>query len=416
MESRRFTLSVHDPDSDDPARRRLLAALAAALAAPAEVGTEAIDEGKAIAKLQQLVGRASLRLRTAVADGAEPATRTVQRLREVIDAADPLALAAERYPEPSLLAEDVLFCRRLLTDMDTALELSAMRDYLQSAVIPDSAGNLAIDRRVTLEQMPSVALFNEPFLMDQMRATFEFYRHRYIAAYQEHHRAYWAACARLSREIDEAEPTARALDWLNSLRELGKAIGINALAQYSDLRRSLDGCSLQGALSDSLRSVTACPTCSVTLADEPPSTEVHEVTVRLRRALRQQQNRLSSAAIRRILSQGKGERVEQFLQVVQASDLHALAELLDEELVDFLRELLSSPQAPASELLERFSHECPEITEESLDDAVGMFRRLLREALASAQTADPLHKPRIVLGRKTARRAMPTDGQAQRQT
>ena len=49
---------------------------------------------------------------------------------------------------------------------------------------------------------------------------------------------------------------------------------------------------------------------------------------------------LSSEAVRQILAAEKGERLERFLQVVQASDLTGLANVLDDELLAFLRELL----------------------------------------------------------------------------
>jgi hypothetical protein len=108
---------------------------------------------------------------------------------------------------------------------------------------------------------------------------------------------------------------------------------------------------------------------------------------RLQRALRQQQNRLSSQAIRQILSQQEGERIERFLKVVQASDLRGLAEVLDDDLVEFLRTLLTPPPGAPVSLLERFRQAYPVVSEESLAAAVEEFRQLLEEALASEKRA-----------------------------
>ena len=54
-----------------------------------------------------------------------------------------------------------------------------------------------MDRRVTLEQLSPAALFMEPHRFDGMRATFEYFRKRFVAAYREHHRRYWEECDRL---------------------------------------------------------------------------------------------------------------------------------------------------------------------------------------------------------------------------
>jgi hypothetical protein len=42
-----------------------------------------------------------------------------------------------------------------------------------------------------------------------------------------------------------------------------------------------------------------------------------------------------------ILSQSHQPRIEQFIKVVQTSDLSSLANILDDELVSFLRQLLA---------------------------------------------------------------------------
>jgi hypothetical protein len=272
-----------------------------------------------------------------------------------------------------------------------------MRAYLEATVVPDSAGELALDRRVTLEQLPSAALFMEPHRLDGMRATFEFFRKHYEAAYQEHHRRYWEACARLAFDLEEATTTARALGRLNGLRELGKPVGIGALAQYEDLRRALERCSLEEALAEALSRAPACPMCGVTLADEPPAERARDVSRRLQHALRQQQNRLSSAAIRQILSRRKEEKVEQFLRVIQASDLRGLAQLLDDDLVAFLRDMLAAPGEAEAPLLERLRRVYPEVREESLEAAVAEFRRLLTDALAAERNTHPGRRPRVAL-------------------
>jgi hypothetical protein len=127
------------------------------------------------------------------------------------------------------------------------------------------------------------------------------------------------------------------------------------------------------------------------MEDGVPSEEAEEVLRRLHAALAGQQARLASEAVRRILARG-GERLDQFLQIVQASDLAGLAQVLDDELLAFLRELLSQPVSPTPEALDLFeelARAYPVVSEEQVDAVVHTLRQLLSEQLASQRAADP---------------------------
>jgi hypothetical protein len=384
---------VEGPQESTPERRRswepFLGVLASSLAAPDRPGVEAADPAAALAKLRNLVAKAESALGACPPEASGSARRAIERLLTLAgdDGEEPLAAVETLFGEPLALAEEVFFCRCLAQDVDPALELATMRTYLAAAVVPVAAAELAMDRAVTLEQLSSAVLFMEPHRLEGMRATFEYFRKRFGAAYQEHHRRYWQACEQLLKERDEAEGTARALARLNRIRELGKAVGVNALAQYDDLGKAPERCLLVETLADSLTQQSSCPLCGVTLADEAPAERVRDVVRRLQRALRQQQNRLSSQAIRQILSQQGGERIERFLKVVQASDLRGLAEVLDDELVEFLRALLTPPPGAPLSPLERLRQAYPVVSEESLAAAVEEFRQLLEEALAAEKRA-----------------------------
>lgn len=401
-------LSAPQGRGGDTAGDRFLTALASALTAPSPAGVEAVDAKTLLANLRKLLRQAEAGLPAGQTEGTTPPSRILEEVRAVGEADggdEALAEARRVFAEPLALAEAVFFCRCLARDPDSALELAEMRAYLKAAVIPDSVGELAMDQRVTLEQLSSAALFVEPHRFDGMRATFEYFRTRFASAYREHHRRYWDGCGRLLRELEEAEATARALIRLNSIKELGNAVGLNALAHYHDMRRTLEACPLDDALPESLRKAPSCPMCAVTLADEPPQPAARDVPRRLHRALRQQQSRLSSAAIRHILAQQRGERIEQFLRVVQASDLRGLADVLDDELVSFLRDLLAAPAQTETPLLETLLRAYPEVSEDSLEAAVEEFRRLLVEELSAQRSSNPTGPPRIVLDARPASRA-----------
>ena len=70
-----------------------------------------------------------------------------------------------------------------------------------------------------------------------------------------------------------------------------------------------------------------------------PQEEVEAFLRALQGAMQGQLHRLSRRVIGRIMGQ-KSTRLERFIQAVQVSDLSGLAELLDEEVLVFIRGLL----------------------------------------------------------------------------
>ncbi len=335
--------------------------------------------------------------------GLAPARRALERLTAV--ARSPaLGAVADLYPGPMPLAEDIFFARCLLRDPPAALELAAMRDFLARAVVPERLSDLAMDRTVSLEQISFATLWAEPHRLDSMRATFDYFRGRFRAALLAHHAGYWRDMGRLRVSLEDSEATVRALARLNSLEQLGRPLGEDALAQQGRLLAAVQGCPLAERLEQALGTAASCPACGLTLADQPPSGEVDAMLRRLSRALSQQMTRLSSEAVRRILARARGERMEQFLEVVQASDLAGLASVLDDELLEFLRDLLAGEPTAAGQrgpaqppILERLRRAFPVVSEGEVEAATEVFRRLLQQTLSEQRRARPDHTPVVRL-------------------
>lgn len=310
------------------------------------------------------------------------ATESITRLRKVAAGASPDAAATS----PAVLADDVALVRCLAERPAEIATLLEMRAYLNGA---KPARNLIVDHATTLEQLTFVSLLADPRSLDRIRSTFEFYRTEYATSYTRHHKAYWRAVAPLRAALDNATIAAQALTRLNTLLSLGKPVGRAVLNAYQRLSLERRACPGSG-LASALREQPFCPDCKITLEDSPPIEQVDEVLRRLHAALSRQQVRLASEAVRRILARG-GQRIEQFLQIVQASDLTGLAQVLDDELLDFLQELLADPVSPTPEALDLFiqlAHAYPTITEEQLDEVSQTLRQLLMEKLAVQQTSD----------------------------
>jgi hypothetical protein len=329
--------------------------------------------------------------------GLAPARRTLKRLTTV--ARSPaLSALTDLYPAPMALAEDIFLARCLLRDPPAALAVAAMRDFLARAVVPERLSELAMDRTVSLEQISFATLWAEPHRLESMRATFEYFRGRFRAGLLAHHASYWRDMRRLRLSLEDSEATARALARLNSLEQLGRPLGEDALAQHGRLLAAVQDCPLAERLEEALGAAASCPACGLTLADQPPSAEADAVLRRLSRALSQQMTRLSSEAVHRILARARGERIEQFLQVVQASDLAGLASVLDDELLEFLRDLLAGePTTAAPPVLERLRRAFPVVSESEVEAATEVFRRLLQQAISEQRRARPDRTPAVRL-------------------
>ena len=330
--------------------------------------------------------------------GLTPARRGLERLMAV--ARSPaLGAVADLYPGPMALAEDIFLARCLVRDPPVALELAAVRDFLARAMVPQRLSDLAMDHTVSLEQMSFATLWAEPHRLDSMRATFEYFRGRFRAALLAHHVSYWMEMRRLRLSLEDSEATARALARLNSLEQLGQPLGEDALAQQGRLLAAVQDCPLVKRLEEALGAAASCPACGLTLADQPPSAEVDAVLRRLSSALSQQMTRLSSEAVHHILRHARGERIEQFLQVVQASDLAGLASVLDDDLLEFLRDLLDGePTRATPPILDRLRRAFPVVSESEVEAATEVFRRLLQQALIEQRRARPDHTPSVRLG------------------
>jgi hypothetical protein len=338
-------LEAADRMAREEAAAPLLPALASALAAPQPLPPGPSEVAQVLADLSSLLEAADSALSGFPTDeeGQRAAEEAVDRLRLVAAGRRPqeaLLTARALYAGPLALAEDVYLARCLCRDASSALELAAMRRYLASAAAPETMAELETDRRMSLETASFATLFHAPHRLDDMRATFDVFHKRYRAAYVAHHRRYWRSAAALQRDLREAAATAEALERLNTLRELGRPLGDESLSRYRALLGKTEGCVVEEGLDGLLAERTACPSCGISLADEPPEPDVRETLRGLTSALSRQQARLSSEAVHQILAAERGERLERFLQVVQASDLTGLANVLDDELLAFLRELL----------------------------------------------------------------------------
>jgi hypothetical protein len=292
-------------------------------------------------------------------------------------------IAAEAsFDMPERFREAIYFARCLNRDAAGAIALLEGRRYIEGAIVPPPLPDLRTDRDAVLDATTFSDLWREASRLDWMLNTIAIWRRDYAAAYASEHASYNIAVATIADAIDVVVPQAAALERLNSLRRLGPPLAVAALLQFHELER-LFACPLDArSLNDALAAAPICPECAFRLGDDAPTAEAQRVRQAVERALSGQQARLARRVVSRLLSRPAAEdKVSRFIQVVQASDLTGLAFVLDDALIEFLRDLLETP-ADEPDIFQRLTYAFPEVTPATLEAAVHEFRRLLEEGLA----------------------------------
>ena len=322
----------------------------------------------------------------ALAIGDASARMLIESLAAVARAPDveaAVAVAETRFETPDVLREALYFGRCLARSAPQGLRLLQARRYLEEAVVPVSLPDLHTDREAALRHVTFAALWREPARFDSMIDAVAIWRRDYAGVYANQHAVHQAAVSAIAEAMDALVPQVRALERLNGLTRLGPPLATAALAQFRELERAFACPAATVSLAEALARGSTCPECGFHLGNGAPVAEARHVRQAVERGLAGQQARLARRVVSRILGRAAlsgEERLRRFIEVVQASDLSGLAVVLDDALVDFLRELLEEP-AIEPQVLRRLALAFPEVTPESLDKAVAEFRHLLETEL-----------------------------------
>lgn len=328
----------------------------------------------------------------------ESTVAAIERLKALGNCGSPsdlLSLIGEVYPQPEALGSDMDLYRRLRQVSDFSAEILETRRYLDNAELRDGDSELAMDRASILEQLDLESLISSPHLWRSIKAIFDWFKQRYQPLYHAHHQSCNKELAMLHSRLSRAKPQLEALRWLNAIAELGEPVGEELFDDYEPLAAMAKPCPADDASVVTPEHQPVCLYCGLGLRNSPPTGEVEDFLARLGSALRAQQRRLSTEAIRQILAQSHQSQVDQFIKVVQTSDLASLANIMDEDLVRFLRELLSQPSS--SPVLTEFKRRFPALLEGDIDRAVAEFANLLKEAFREAKCKAPGRTIRLSL-------------------
>jgi hypothetical protein len=125
-------------------------------------------------------------------------------------------------------------------------------------------------------------------------------------------------------------------------------MGSGAIAMFEELLAETSGCPSSAGAEDAATAEGGCPACRLSLDQAPPAGRVEQVIARIERASDKQVARLTSHAARLIV-RGRGDgRLPQLLPLLQGK-CAGLLDILDDEVLAYLRTVLSTEMGPPLE-------------------------------------------------------------------
>ena len=250
-------------------------------------------------------------------------------------------LARNTYQGVGEMARDLDLLGRLLYLGEHLDSVVGMKAYLEGAVIQAGYEQLSLDRVALAEELSLPVLVDGPQGWSVVRAHIQEFQTRYRRAYATHHSDYQRQAAGLLASLEDARLKLHALTLLNSIPELGETVGTDLLQAYDALEQRIGVCSVN-PWDLPLTVGPRCAGCQMALGEAPPNEELEQFLRSLDRVLGEQNRRLSLLLVGRILEDRADQRLDDFLKIVQASDLSALSNTLSEELAQFIGRLLRS--------------------------------------------------------------------------
>ena len=236
---------------------------------------------------------------------------------------------------PSGLREALDIYQRLERLSDLAPEVARTRTYLDEMTFGRGHRELELKRDSTLARIWGDSLIANPSLWRSMEESFRLLLREYTSEYLSHHARYHEASAALVTSLESRRAQVEALSRFNEVPEFGGPLSAELPGRYRDLRASIRTCTTREE-DISLDEAPLCRDCLLPLDEDLSRRDATRVMADLESALGEYNRRLSSEGVRRILADSTKEQLEQFIDLVQVSDLSALANVLDGDVLDFL--------------------------------------------------------------------------------
>ena len=245
------------------------------------------------------------------------------------------------YADYRLLEEDLSLLHQLSLLGRSAEDILKAQEYLEGALVPPNLyPALSVDRQALGEALAPASLVQaRGRTWSVLEQEFLRFKSNFADAYRLHHEDLHQALPAFQRDLVLAHPKLGALELLNELAELGQPAGVGLSGSLSQLEGAPPNCTVSKAHLD-LETLPWCSSCRLTLETSLPSAELGRLLPAIDGALGAKNGQLSNLLVERILHGQADGRLDDFLKIVQASDLSALATTLNQELLGFIRRLL----------------------------------------------------------------------------
>jgi len=245
------------------------------------------------------------------------------------------------YTDPRLVEDDISAMHRLAGMGGILPEVLELRSYLDKVEVSHSAmPDLWVDRQ-GLQAALSLSKLIDPAgrTWESLNQEIVSFKSSYGSAYRSHHTQFHQSLPAYQRDLDAARRHSRAVALLNTIPELAGAEGLGlgeALEQLNDGYQ----CPVGGEML-LLEDSPICGSCEITLEQTMPVGELNEIGSAIEAAVAIKCQKLSELLMGKIIQDADDPRLDDFIRIVQTSDLSALSNTLNQDMVDFIRRLLA---------------------------------------------------------------------------
>ena len=250
------------------------------------------------------------------------------------------AVRAE-YRDYRQLETDLAGLRQMAQLHKSAGEILQTQAYLEGAVVPHNLfPSLSIDRQALRTAVALASLLeSKGRSWGALSQHISGFKSRYAAAYRAHHDNLQQALTAYKQGFETGQRKLRALDLLSTLPELGEPAGAGLAEALDNLGAPPEACPVPGLYLD-LDVFPRCSKCGLSLQRSLPTPPLALVLAAIDAGLAAKNLRLSNLLVDRILQRRNDRRLDDLLKIVRASDLSALSNTLDIELVEFIRRVI----------------------------------------------------------------------------
>jgi hypothetical protein len=213
------------------------------------------------------------------------------------------------------------------------------RAYLAGMRLGPEQRELSVQRDSLAALADPSGLLSDPSAWSGIEDRFRQVVTQYARTYAEHHTRYYRESVTLKNRLEEVRPQVETVAKFGQMSELGGPVGADIHERFERLTASLRTCEV-AAEDLPLDQSSYCQGCGLTLDEEVPIRESDVLIGAVAEAMREYNKRLSTHAVRQIMADPSKEQVARFIDLVHAADPSSLVNVLDEQVVDFLRQFM----------------------------------------------------------------------------